>query len=171
MRVVKLPRVELDYVAAPRRPRAAGIALLLASLICAGAVLERYLDARSATEDIAAARALLPGERRATRQRRSGDQMKHAQAVVGQLALPWAAMIRSVEKADSPDVALLQMEPDPRERRLRLMAEAKSEQAMIEYVRRLGLSSNLADVHLANHQILLEDPKRPYQFTALARLR
>jgi hypothetical protein len=171
MRIVKLPRVELDYIAAARRPRAVGIALLLASLICAGSVLERYLEARTAGERFVAARALLPGEHHATRKRSTGDQMKHAQAVVGQLALPWAAMIRSVEMADSPEVALMQMEPDPRERRLRVMAEAKNEQSMLEYVRRLGLANDLTDVHLANHQILLEDPKHPYQFTALARLR
>lgn len=171
---MSLPRAELDYVAAPRRPRAAGYTLLALSLACAGVLLERYRDVRLETAALASARALLPGERRAGRQdanRGIDEELKQAEAVLRQLALPWAAMIHAVESAAGDDVVLLQMEPDARERKLRLMAEVKNEQAMLEYLRRLGLAEALAEVHLASHQVVLEDPRRPIQFTALARLR
>lgn len=168
---MSLPRLELDYVAAPRRARAAGIALLAISLACAGVLLERYRDVKLEFARLDSARALLPGERRTAPRTGAADEIKHAESVVRQLALPWAAMIHAVEIAAIPDVALLQMEPDARARRLRLMAEAKSQQAMLEYLRRLGRADAFAEVHLASHQVMIEDARRPIQFSALARLR
>jgi hypothetical protein len=169
---VSLPRAELDYVAAPRRARAAGYALLAFSIACAGVLLERYRTAKLESAGIESARALLPGERRAAPSARgAGEDLRQAEAVVRQLALPWAAMIHAVEDAASAEVAVMQMEPDARERRLRLSAEAKDETAMLEYLRRLGRADALTDVQLASHQIVLEDARRPVQFSVLARLR
>ena len=166
-----LPRLELDYAAAPRRARAAGIALLAVSLACAGLLLERYRDVKLAAASLDAARALLPAERRAVPRRGAEEDFKQAEAVVRQLALPWADMIHAVESAGSADVAVLQLEPDARERRLRVTAEARSEEAMLEYLRRLGSAGPLFQAHLASHQVMLEDPRRPIQFMVLARLR
>jgi hypothetical protein len=169
---MSLPRAELDYIAAPRRARAAGFALLALSLACAGIVLERYRSAKLETAAIESARALLPGERRAAPSARGADEeIRQADAVVRQLALPWAAMIHAVEDAASPDIAVMQMEPDARDRKLRIGAEAKDEAAMLEYLRRLGRAAALTDVQLASHQVQLEDARRPIQFAVLARLK
>lgn len=168
---MSLPRAELDYVAAPRRASAAGFALLALSLACAGVLLERYRGVKLESAGIESARALLPGERRAAPRRGADEELKQAEAVVRQLALPWAAMIHAVEGAASADVAVLQMEPDARERKLRLTAEARDEQGMLGYLRRLGRADTLSDVHLASHQVVLEDTRRPIQFSVLARLR
>jgi len=171
---MSLPRAELDYVALPRRMRAPGLALLVLSLACAGVLLERHRAVKLEAAGIESARALLPGERKTGRHdaRESADEdIKQAEAVVRQLALPWAAMIHAVEGAASADVAVLQMEPDARERKLRLTAEARNEEAMLEYLRRLGREKGLADAHLASHQVVPEDPRRPIQFTVLAKFR
>jgi len=168
---MRLPRTELDYVAAPRRPRAFGLVLLALSVACAGVLLERYRDAKLESAAIQSARALLPDEHRAAPRKNAGEDYKQAQAVVRQLALPWAAMLHAVEGAASADVAVLQLEPDARERKLRVSAEARDEEAMLEYLRRLGREHALAGAYLASHQVVLEDARRPIQFTVLARLR
>ena len=170
---MSLPRAELDYVAPPRGGRAAGIALLAIALGAAGFLLQRYHDVKVEIGRIEAAQDLLAGERRPVAQGRKSldDEVKAAEAVVRQLALPWAAMVQAVEGASSPDVALLQMQPDAQQRQLRLTAEARSEKAMLAYLERLAAASILADVALASHQVMLEEPRRPIQFTVLARLK
>lgn len=171
---MSLPRAELDYVAPPRRLRAPGLALLVLALACAVGLLEHYRSVKLEAAGIESARALLPGERKAGRndaRKTSDEDFKQAETVVRQLALPWAAMIHAVEGAASTDVAVLQMEPDARERRLRLTAEARNEEAMLEYLRRLGGEKGLSDTHLASHQVVTEDPRRPIQFTVLAKFR
>ena len=143
-------------------------------MACAVALLERYRDVRHEAAGIESARALLPGERKSGRNdaRKGADEdLKQAETVMRQLALPWAGMIHAVEGAASADVAVLQMEPDARERRLRLTAEARNEEAMLEYLRRLGRENGLSDAHLASHQVVAEDPRRPIQFTVLAKFR
>lgn len=168
---MNLPPLELDFHAAPRRPRALGFALLALALGVAGLTLERYRELKTELERAHAVQGLLVGERRAAPKQSLDDELKNAEAVVRQLALPWSAMVRSVEGAASPDVALLQLQPEARERLLRLTAEARSEGAMLEYLRRLTAAEPLAEVHLASHQVMLEDPQRPIQFTVLARLK
>jgi hypothetical protein len=170
---MSLPRAELDYIAPPRRRRAAGIALLVLALGGAGLLLARYQDVKLEIARIDATRDLLAGERRpvATTRKSLDDEIKGAETVVRQLALPWAAMVQAVEGASSPDVALLQMQPDAQQRQLRVSAEARSEKAMLAYLERLAAAPVLADVHIASHQVMLEEPRRPIQFTVLARLK
>jgi Tfp pilus assembly protein PilN len=76
-----------------------------------------------------------------------------------------------VEGATTTDVAILQLQPDAPQRQLRLGAEARTQQAMLDYLRRLGASESLADVHVVSHQVQMEDPNRPIQFTVQAQLK
>jgi hypothetical protein len=169
---MSLPRLHLDYQAPARRPRVLGILLLTGALAVAGALAERHRDARLALERLQASQQLLAGERRPkARPKNLDEDLKAAEAVVRQLALPWGAMVQAVESAASRDVALLQMQPEARERQLRLTAEARNENAMLKYLRRLETARSLAGVHLSSHQVVLEDPRRPIRFTVLARLK
>lgn len=164
-------RLELDYVAPPRRPRWPGLLLLALSVAIAAALLERHLRLQGELQRLEAARGLLGGAPRAARAvpaQQLAEQTKDVEAVVRQLALPWAALIESVEGAAHPDVALLQLQPDAPQRVLRLSAEAKDSEAMLEYVRRLGQAKLLHDVHLVSHQLQSEDPRRPIQFAVQA---
>jgi hypothetical protein len=166
------PRAELDYIAPRRRPRAAGLALLVVSLGIAGALLQHYESVRLDIGKIDASRGILASERRPAATPKSLDEeTKNAEAIVRQLALPWSAMVQAVEGASGPDIALLQMQPDAQLRQLRLTAEARSERAMLDYLERLTAAPALADVHLASHQVMLDEPRRPIQFSILARLK
>jgi Tfp pilus assembly protein PilN len=96
--------------------------------------------------------------------------MKQIDQVLSQLETPWGSIFQAVESASSKqiEIALLGLQPDTQQRLLRIVAEARSQDDMLEYVKRLGDSSGLSDVHLVNHQIQTQDPNRPLRFTVQA---
>jgi Tfp pilus assembly protein PilN len=167
-------RVELDYLAPPRRTIWPGLAMLALSLALGGYLLARYQDARQARVRIEAESGLLSPERRPARalpRERLQAEAKAAEAVVRQLTVPWAGLIGALERASNRDVALLQLQPDADQRRLRLTAEARDREAMFAYLRRLETSPALLEVHLVSHQVQNDDPQRPIQFSLQAALR
>lgn len=171
---MKPRRLELDYLAPPRRARWPGLLLLALSLTLAGYLLERYRDARQERVLLEAESGLLSPERRPVRalpRERLEAEAKAAEAVVRQLSVPWAGLIGALEHAASRDVALLQLQPDADQRRLRLTAEARDRDAMFAYLRRLEAAPALAEVHLVSHQVQNEDPQRPIQFSLQAGLK
>jgi len=172
--MTRLPRLELDYVTAPRRPRLLGVLLLILSLAAAGILVERYRTVSQSLQQIETAQALLGPEQLALRARspaRLDEEAKQVEAVLRQLALPWGAIIESVEQATSDDVALLQLQPDAQQRQLRLGAEARTPQAMLDYLQRLAAARALTAVHVVSHQVQVEDPHHPVRFTVQASLK
>jgi len=167
-------RLELDYVARPTRAAWPGVLLLAGALAVAAQVLLSYRDvqlelaSRAATVNPAAAQ---PAASRQSSRLRIDEEAKNTETVLRQLGLPWAGLIETVEAAASADIALLQMQPDALQRTLRLSAEARHHGAMFEYLRRLAAAPTFAEVHLVSHQVQLEDPQRPVQFSLQAALR
>jgi Tfp pilus assembly protein PilN len=167
-------RIELDYVAAPRRPWWIGVSLLVIALAVAGDIVWRYRDARNQLAALDAAQGLLNVDRRPQRavpKERLDEEAKIIDSAVRQLTLPWAQMIQAVEAASSSEVTVLQLQPETQQRSLRLTAEARNREAMIRYVRRLGETRVLSGVHLVNHHVQTEDPSRPIQFGVQAAFR
>lgn len=166
-------RIELDYVAAPSGPQWIGVSVLVIALTVAGFLVLRYHDVRKQLATLDAAQGLLNDRRpaRAIPKERLDQEAKIIDAAVRQLTLPWAQMIEAVEAASTSDVVVLQMQPEAQRRTLRLTAEAKNGEAMIRYVRRLGENRVLSGVYLASHQVQLEDPARPIQFSVQAGFR
>jgi hypothetical protein len=171
---MRTSRLELDYLAAPRRTPWPGILLLVASLAAGGYLAERYHDARLALVRLEAESGLLLPERRPVRalpRERLETETKAAEAVVRELTVPWGALIATLEAASVRDVALLQLQPDADQRRLRLTAEARDRDSMFAYLKRLEAAPALAEVHLVSHQVQIENPQRPIQFSLQAALR
>jgi Tfp pilus assembly protein PilN len=167
-------RFELDYVAAPRRPQWVGISLLIIALVVAGVLVMRYRDAQHELAVLDAAQGLLNLDRKARRavpKERLEEEARTIDAVIRQLTVPWAQMIEAVETASTSDVVLLQLQPEGQQRSLRLTAEAKSREAMLRYVRRLGETRALSSVYLASHQVQTDNPSRPIQFSVQASFR
>lgn len=174
MRPVNPARLELDYVAAPRRARWLGRALLAAALVAAALQVERYRDIVQERSALAARHETLDGGRRAAppaSARRLEEQLKDAQSVVSRIEMPWPQMIESIEATASPEVFLLQLQPEPERRLLRLTAEAGTPEAMLEYLRRLHESKLLSRARLISHQVQRENPAHPIQFVAEASIR
>jgi hypothetical protein len=164
-------RLELDYIAAPRRSHVLGVGVLVLSIVVAVLLLEKYRNIKVEIAQIEAGESMLPAERKPLPRKNLDGELKNAEAVLRQLALPWKEMVGAVEGAARPEIAVLQMQPDAQLRQLRLTAEAPNEKAMLDYLARLASSPALAEVYIASHQVLLEDPRRPLQFTVLARLK
>lgn len=167
-------RLELDYVVPTRRPRALGVLVLALGIATAAMLVERYRTVSVELQRLETGQALLGAERLALRARapqKLEQEAKRVEAVLRQLALPWGAIIESVEDATSGDVALLQLQPDAQQRQLRLGAEARTQQAMLDYLRRLAAARGLADVHMVSHQVQVEDPYHPVRFTVQASLK
>ena len=148
--------------------------MLVLALALASHMLVRYRDARQEVVRLEAQSGMIAPERRAAAappKERLEEQTKAAEAVVRQLTLPWAGLIGAIEQAATPDVAILQLQPDADQRALKITAEARHRDAMFVYLRRLGASRELLDVHLVSHQVQREDPQQPIQFSVQATLR
>jgi Tfp pilus assembly protein PilN len=167
------PRLQLDFVVPRRRPRALGIGVLVLALAIAAGLVMKHRETQQQLHELEAAAALLSAPRPALAIPRDKleSEMKNAQATVRQLALPWAQLIDSLERASMKDVALLNIQPDAQARVLRVTAEARREELMLQYLRRLSSSRNFAEVHLVSHQVREDDPQRPIQFSVQARFR
>lgn len=166
-------RIDLDYVV-PRRKRWIGMALLAAALVVAQQLVAGYRDLLQERAALVARIELLDTGRAAARPvsaRRLEQDAKGVESVLARLALPWPQMIESVESTAGPQVALLQLQPEPERRLLRLTAQAETPQAMLEYLRRLGEANGLFGVHLVSHRVQRDDPSHPVQFVAQASLR
>lgn len=169
-----LRRLELDYIAAPHRPRWLGYALLAVSLVVAADLVLRYREVQLELERADTAIGLLHAGRQAPKavpKERLDEQIKNAEAAVRQLTLPWATLIHALEEVATPDVAILQLQPDAQQRLLRVTAEARHQEAMFEYLRRLAGAKTLFNVHLVSHQVQLDHPQRPIQFSVQAGFR
>jgi Tfp pilus assembly protein PilN len=169
-----LKRVELDYLVPVRGPIWPGLTVLALSLAVAGVLVVRYVDTQQQLARLQATGKLVSPERRpqaSMSKERLEAEVKSAESVVRQLSLPWASLIQAIERSATRDVAILQLQPDAETRSVKLTAEARTREAMFDYLRRLGAAPGLGDVHIVNHQVQREDPQRPIQFSLQASLR
>jgi hypothetical protein len=167
-------RVNLDYLAPPRRVPWLGLGILALSLVLGGQLAIMYREAQVELARLESAASLASPERRPVRaipRERLDDETKSAEAVVRELTLPWAPLLRSLEEAAMRDVAILQLQPDAHLRVVKLTAEARTQEAMFAYLRRLAAAKNLGEAHLVSHQVQRDDPQRPIQFSVQAALR
>lgn len=170
---MKPPRLELDHVVPPRRRRWPGVLILGVSLLaCADSVL-RYREAQAELASVRTQVLVLsrPRAPHPAPNRASVEQEKSARAAIHQLALPWAGLIAALEGAATPDVALLQLQPEAQSQVIRITAQARSTTAMFRYLRGLGKARGLSQVHLLSHEVREDDPQHAVRFAAQASFR
>jgi hypothetical protein len=98
------------------------------------------------------------------------EELQRARAVTEQLSLPWGRLFQAVESAATKQVALIALQPESTRGVMRITAEARDLGEALEFVRRLSATRQLRGVHLASHQIQIDDPQRPVRFVVLALL-
>ena len=98
----------------------------------------------------------------------SAQEYKLAQVALQRLSLRWNDLFSALESTRPTGVALLAIEPDPAKSVVKLTAEAKTADDMLDYVERLQAAGGLTDVVLASHQIKQSDPLQPMRFVVLA---
>ncbi len=167
----------LDYQRPARRFGPGGLLLLAAG---AAAIVVTLVDYRGITRelsglqmqadmlDVRPNRKALDRMLKTDDSRRPGEETRQIDQVLRQLETPWGAIFESVESASSKEIALLGLQPDTQQRLLRIIAEARTQDDMLDYVKRLGAGAALSDVHLVNHQLQTQDPNHPLRFTVQA---
>jgi Tfp pilus assembly protein PilN len=95
-------------------------------------------------------------------------ELKFANGIIDQLALPWEALFRDVESAVTPEVALLAVQPDPKGHVIVLAGEARTRDALLTFIARLEATPVLRDAHLTQHEVRVNEPRRPIAFTVRA---
>jgi hypothetical protein len=96
------------------------------------------------------------------------DQIKKANAVLGQLNIPWSGLFAAIEAAEDPNVALLSVQPDARGSALTISGQARGLPALWRYMERLQRSERLRDVVLVSHEIKLKEIGQPAAFVLSA---
>jgi hypothetical protein len=145
----------------------------LAGAAASGVQYTRVSDELAMTE--AAMRESGNTARRPTTATRSeGDrqnaalEVKRANDIIHQLNLPWDELFASVEAAGTSNVALLSIESDIDNGRIKISGEAKDLEGMLEYSRSLKTRPKLADIYLQSHEFQQQDPQHPVRFVLTA---
>lgn len=82
-----------------------------------------------------------------------------------QLNTPWSALLDALEAATPQDVALVSIEPDARQGVVRVQAEAKTLQTLLDYGQVLRISGPFDDLVLRKHDTNDQDGMRPIRLT------
>jgi hypothetical protein len=88
-------------------------------------------------------------------------------AVVRELQVPWAPLFAALESVTDHNVALLSVEPSALRKEVRIVAEAKTSGAMLDFLEALRAQS-LHEVVLVSHQVQAQTPGTPIRFQARA---
>ena len=169
-------RLELEFQ--PRRSGPLAWSLLaLGSALVAGLVLLQHTlqNEQVELEDSVHSLELQLGRRPATAapqstaaSREQAERLAQMRSVSQQLQRPWQQLFSMLEAMPQDDVALLGLTPDARKGQVRIAAEARNLEAMLQYHQRLEASDELSDVSLLNHEVLAAQPEHPVRFTLTA---
>ncbi len=150
-------RVWLDHAAPQKHPGARARWLVgsggLAALLIVLAM--HQVHARSEALEADASRLRSPYRQASAARPETAVQqaeMMAARHAMAELALPWEALFRALERSRSEDVQLLSVDPDAKRHRVRLSAEATEADAMLAYIRQLDQQPMLRKVLLLQHE-------------------
>jgi hypothetical protein len=169
----RLRRMELDFAATDSGASWSGLLALLLGVALAGQMIVHYQALLARAARLEAVLGTLSAPRRAADAgvrdaRKQGEAIVRANEVAHELARRWDRAFLAIESASAPDVALLAIEPDPRKGLIRVTAEAKGKNAMLDYVSRLQAAQPLQRVMLEQHEVLFQMPEKPVRFVVLA---
>ncbi len=169
-------RLELEFQ--PRRsgPLAWSLLALGCAMVAGLVLLQQQLQAEQADLEASVhSLELQLGRRPATvapqstaASREQAERLAQMRSVSQQLQRPWQQLFAMLEALPQDDVALLGLTPDARKGQVRIAAEARNLEAMLQYHQRLEASDELSDVSLLNHEVLAAQPEHPVRFTLTA---
>lgn len=152
-----------------------GWCLLVIALLGAGAAGYQYHVLQTELGNWEAARRALEGtlDRRAPPMPAARDEalqaeLKYANQILRQVGLPWNRLFAVLERTTDEDIALLGVEPNADNGELRIRAEARNSDAMVNYLERLRKEETLVEAHIASHQVQRQDAERPVRFLVVA---
>lgn len=160
---------DLSFLLRPRPRRmwmslgAAALLLTLAAWLGTLASLEHEEARQTAqrVERVRAARAarpplkFTPGEQ---------EMQRRWAALSAERAFSWAPIFSAVERAASPDVELLEFQPEKEQRRISLQGEARTREALTAFLAALSRQPVFRNVHLTHQEKQVHDRLETVQF-------
>jgi hypothetical protein len=173
MMASKLARLELDF-SPTRRNAPMGWLLLGVGLIAATIAGVQFRSAHAERLESANSLTAITGKPASGRDSAGPAPdpraTKAAAVVARDLQVPWAEMLAALETVQAKDVALLGVEPSASRHNIRITAETKTLDDMLNYVDALR-SDSFPDVSLSSHQVEPQTPGNPVRFVVQARWR
>ena len=170
---MKAPKLQLQLEFAPGSRRApwSGRILLLAGLASLGFGIAQWSDLWLSQSRMAAELTGLQersaGSTRPVVAKADPKQVASTKAlrqVTSTLMTPWASLLTSLGAAPTGAVALLSVEPSVNKHSVRLTAEARDLQGMLDYLGALQRDERLSAVVLVAHQVQAQAPGTPVRF-------
>lgn len=93
------------------------------------------------------------------------DVIVYYNKIIQKLNLPWDDLFVILEEAKGENIALLGVEPNAKDAKVKLTGEAKDFKSMFDYVRALREQPVLRNVYLLDHKIDDQNPDKPIRFT------
>ncbi|WP_433739998.1 PilN domain-containing protein [Pseudomonas putida] len=100
--------------------------------------------------------------------REQAQNLAEMRKVSQQLRRPWERLFSTLEAMPRENVALLSITPDARKGQVRISAEARDLEAMLDFHQRLEATDELSDVSLLSHEIVTNVPEQPVRFNLSA---
>lgn len=165
--------LKLDYRQDRRMQHVAGFVLLALALAFAATLVWYYQGMSREQARLAAViekaeggqQHLRPTAGPALDPEKTKAVMAFSNRVVEKLNLPWDDLFAALEEAKGDDIALLGVDPNAKERSVKLTGEARKFDAMFDYIRALRDGKMLKDVYLTTHKIDDQNPDKPVRFT------
>src|SRR5262249_6385984 len=151
-----LRKLSIDFRPGRRSSPWASRALLAAAV---AVVLDAGLDYHDAQRAIARHEALLARTQPPGVAKASEEGGACARETVQRLSTPWSELFGALEGATSEQVAILAVEPDPKNGKVTISGEGKDYLAALTYVLELSRSKALSGVQLVRHETRPEDPQ------------
>ena len=167
-----MQRLQLDYIAQAASTRWLAIGLLVLVALVGAKQADIYVTAKRETAQLQARVSRLEAHGGQTKNTPLPESMvreiRRANDVIEQIALPWDRLFRAVESAAGEKVALLGITPDQKSGTVEVGGEAADLNEMFDYVKRLQSQPSLTRVYLLNHKLNDQDPQHPIRFTVTA---
>lgn len=96
------------------------------------------------------------------------SEVKQANDILAQLALPWETLFKDIESSQKDHVALLSIEPDTEKHAVKITGEAKNLDTVLGYIRFLQKKSSLTGVYLQTHRVDQQMAEKPVRFVVTA---
>jgi Tfp pilus assembly protein PilN len=167
-----MQHLELDYIPHTGTARWLGFGLLALAALVGAKQADLYVTAKRETAQLEARLARLESREnpatKAVLPESTVREIRRANDVIEQIALPWDRLFRAVESAAGEKVGLLGITPDQKSGTVEVGGEAADLNAMFDYVKRLQRQPSLTRVYLLNHKLNDQDPQHPIRFTVTA---
>ena len=139
------------------RPRKRGqwvwYSTMAATWLAAGAIGWDVLSVQSAVDALALNNEELQKVQAAARPQPSREEQevqRKWRALQQERAFPWAQVFRAVERANDPEIELLEFNPDRRQSTIVLKGEGKSAESVMRYLELLQAEPTFSQVYLSH---------------------